>query len=507
MHDLPRQKLSELLTNHGLDLCDDSKKLEGLLKDSLRNEHKRETFVLISALREGVAHELRGSTSGMPSVALAVILTRQLCDNLALDEAAARWSVESWALALGIVITQPKTVPITTVTRMKATGAAPTLSAVQVRAIYEKSITLADTSRAEAVQAAKDDALTELASALDTSLKNKNRKEANVITAALKSLTENSVLEAGALPAVDTIKEVYEGRVVSAQKQYTEQISPAKTKYLASLETAMDAAFVAKDLEEVNRIDAAIEPLRAELARVESARLAEEKRTLLSAIESKEWDVVATFPSSVLATLPPSVLATLPPFKNTIDMSFKRLSGGPGGAFSIGVHEVTQSEYESVMGSNPSHFKGANNPVERVSFDDVVEFCEKLSSLPGEVAAGRVYRLPSEAEWEYACRAGTTTAYSFGDDAQDLGWYAWYGVNSGSTTHGVGEKLPNGWGLYDMYGNVWEWCSDVEGSSRVCRGGSWADDATSCRAALRSSDDPTYRYDDFGFRLALSSVK
>ena len=469
MHDLPRQKLSELLTNHGLDLCDDSKKLEGLLKDSLRNEHKRETFVLISALREGVAHELRGSTSGMPSVALTVILTRQLCDNLALDEAAARWSVESWALALGIVISQPKTVPITTVTRMKATGAAPTLSAVQVRAIYEKSITLADTSRAEAVQAAKDDALTELASALDTSLKNKNRKEADVITAALKSLTENSVLKAGALPAVDTIRKGYQARVVSAHKQHTEQISPARTNYLAALETAMDAAFVAKDLEEVNRIDAAIEPLRAEAARLEADRV-----------------------------------GSLPAFKNTIGMSFKRLPSGPGGDFSIGIHEVTQSQYESVMRANPSAFKGANNPVEQVNWDDAVAFCAKLSSLPAEVAAGRVYRLPTAAEWEYACRAGTTTAYSFGDGEKDLGKYAWFIDNSG-TTHGVGEKLPNGWGLYDMHGNVWEWCSDADGSSRVIRGGSWFYEAARCRTALRFRLDPTYRISFMGFRLALSS--
>ena len=101
--------------------------------------------------------------------------------------------------------------------------------------------------------------------------------------------------------------------------------------------------------------------------------------------------------------------------------------------------------------------------MEIVSWDDAVAFCEKLSALPAEQAAGRVYRLPTEAEWEYACRAGTTTAYSFGDDEQDLGKYAWFGKNSGKTTHAVGEKLPNGWGLYDMHGNVLEWCSDRGG--------------------------------------------
>ena len=104
MHDLPRQKLCELLAKHGHSLCDNARKLEGLLKDVLRNEHKRETFVLISAVRERVAHELRSSTLGMPPAALAAKLVRQLCDNLASDEAAAQWSVETWAVALGVQI-------------------------------------------------------------------------------------------------------------------------------------------------------------------------------------------------------------------------------------------------------------------------------------------------------------------------------------------------------------------------------------------------------------------
>ena len=173
--------------------------------------------------------------------------------------------------------------------------------------------------------------------------------------------------------------------------------------------------------------------------------------------------------------------------------------------FSLGVHEVTQSQYESVMGNNPSGFKGANNPVDTVSWDDAVAFCAKLSALPAEKSAGHVYRLPTEAEWEYACRAGTTTAFSFGDDEQDLGKYAWFGRNSGDTTRAVGEKHPNGWGLYDMHGNVWEWCSDAEGSFRVFRGGSWFYNAANCRTAFRGGYHPTFRTFDRGFRLALSS--
>jgi formylglycine-generating enzyme required for sulfatase activity len=158
-------------------------------------------------------------------------------------------------------------------------------------------------------------------------------------------------------------------------------------------------------------------------------------------------------------------------------------------AFHLGQYEVTQEQYERVMGKNPSKFKGKQNPVEMVKWNDAVEFCRKLSELSEEKSAGIVYRLPTGAEWEYSCRAGTTTKYSFGDSSSELGDYAWYSKNSGKTTHPVGGKKPNPWGLYDMHGNVWEWCQDrygdypsgsvtdptgaASGSVRVSRGGSW----------------------------------
>ncbi len=124
--------------------------------------------------------------------------------------------------------------------------------------------------------------------------------------------------------------------------------------------------------------------------------------------------------------------------------------------FYLGVTEVTQEQYQKVMGSNPSGFKGPQNPVEQVSWNDAVAFCRKLSELPSEKSGGYVYRLPTEAEWEYACRAGTTTTYSFGDSESELGAYAWYIDNSGRTTHPVGGKRPNACGLYGMHGNVFE---------------------------------------------------
>ncbi|MFO0905690.1 MAG: formylglycine-generating enzyme family protein [Pirellulales bacterium] len=157
--------------------------------------------------------------------------------------------------------------------------------------------------------------------------------------------------------------------------------------------------------------------------------------------------------------------------------------------FYLGVHQVTQEQYQKVMGENPSGFEGPQNPVEKVSWEDAVEFCRRLSTLPEEKAAGRVYRLPSEAEWEYACRAGSTTEYCFGDSQSQLNEYAWHHDNSGKRTHPVGKRKPNAWGLYDMHGNVWEWCWDWLGdypkgsvtdptgpttdASRVDRGGSY----------------------------------
>ena len=123
--------------------------------------------------------------------------------------------------------------------------------------------------------------------------------------------------------------------------------------------------------------------------------------------------------------------------------------------FYLGVYEVTQAEYEKVMGKNPSAIKGDSNPVEQVSWDEAAEFCKKLSATEGER-----YRLPTEAEWELACRAGTTTQYSFGDDPEKLGEYAWFSGKRDRKTHSVGKKAPNPWGLYDMHGNVTEWCAD-----------------------------------------------
>ena len=183
--------------------------------------------------------------------------------------------------------------------------------------------------------------------------------------------------------------------------------------------------------------------------------------------------------------------------------------------FYMGVTEVTQAQYAAIMGTNPSHFKGATNPVEMVSWNDATEFCKKLSERTRQAV-----RLPTEAEWEYACRAGTATAFSFGDADSALGDYAWHDANSGSTTHPVGQKKPNVWGLFDMHGNVWEWCADwfgdypngavtdpkgpVSGIRRVLRGGSWGNAPSICRSAYRGSYTPGLRNLRCGFRVVVS---
>jgi formylglycine-generating enzyme required for sulfatase activity len=211
--------------------------------------------------------------------------------------------------------------------------------------------------------------------------------------------------------------------------------------------------------------------------------------------------------------------------------------------FYLGATEVTQGQYRAVTGANPSNFQGSDDlPVENVSWVDAQAFCAKLNELERGKLSSASYRLPTEAEWKYACRAGTTTRFSFGDADASLGEYGWFAGNSDGKTHPVGQKRPNAWGLFDMHGNAWEWCwadansTDLDGLASahgatgfgiidyivigalgadpsgpleaadwVSRGGSWNYDSQSCRAACRVRFAPGpqgQRFHDLGFRLA-----
>jgi formylglycine-generating enzyme required for sulfatase activity len=188
-----------------------------------------------------------------------------------------------------------------------------------------------------------------------------------------------------------------------------------------------------------------------------------------------------------------------------------------GTGFALGVTDVTQAEWTAIMGSNPSQYEDAGKPVETVSWDDAQEFLRRLSQK-----TGKQYRLPTEAEWEYAARAGSTTLWWFGDDKSSLRDYAWYQLNAGGQTHVVKKRLPNPWGLYDMYGNVWQWVSDcyhpnykgapTDGQAwltascgkRVIRGGSWRSDDDDASSIERGSALPSKRSGILGFRVARS---
>jgi len=216
-------------------------------------------------------------------------------------------------------------------------------------------------------------------------------------------------------------------------------------------------------------------------------------------------------------------------FVNTIGMKFKRIESGTfimgsveatedempvhlvtiSRPFYMGVYEVTQAQWNQIMRKNPSEFEGDSRPVDNVSWNEARKFINELSEKEGIQ-----YRLPTEAEWEYGCRAGTKTKYYWGDNFN--GEYAWCIENSGGGTQPVGQKKPNAWGLYDMTGNVYEWCADsygyysgehladpeqADGTRRVGRGGSWKSSTEGCRSSNRGSNHPFRRFDVLGFRL------
>lgn len=190
-------------------------------------------------------------------------------------------------------------------------------------------------------------------------------------------------------------------------------------------------------------------------------------------------------------------------------------------SYGLGAMEVTEAQYTQVMGKSPK-LKNPDAAINSLSWSQANEFCQRLSNLPAEKTAGRIYRLPTEAEWEFACRAGTTSIFSFGDDQTKVGEHAWYTRNSTEEAHPPGEKTPNPWGFFDMHGNAWEWCQNfvydytdtpaidpvgpAKGDKHVLRGGGWFHREQDCRSSSRFSEDPDSptKYSG-GLRVAFTS--
>ncbi len=241
-----------------------------------------------------------------------------------------------------------------------------------------------------------------------------------------------------------------------------------------------------------------------------------------------------TTPSGISMLLLPGGSFSMGDENGEVDEVPHEVSVGP---FYIDTHEVSQEEYERVMEDNPSKFLGKTNPAEQIRWSDAVRYCNARSQLEGLDPAydlttwtcrfeANGYRLPTEAEWEYAARAGTDTAYSFGDGDAKLRQHAWYKTTAKGKPRPIGQRRHNPWGLYDMHGNVWEWCNDCysvdyftkspkenprgpeAGDKKVLRGGCWNSEPDACRSAYRYNENPAYTdacfgYDIYGFRCVL----
>ena len=324
--------------------------------------------------------------------------------------------------------------------------------------------------------------------------------------------------------SLDRLHRRMEEQLAELHKQLAPAIAgqQAETRRLGQLE---DQIFIA-----ITRQQAATERLTELAGQVES--VTEELRAARAELDAVRGDIAA------LAAAAPAAAAEAagPPetWINDLEMTFVLI---PTGAFDMGSEsgedderpvrsvtiseafylsrfEVTQAQWFAVMESDPSQFTDdPNRPVEGVSWEDAQAFIAKLNATE----PGATYRLPTEAEWEYAARAGSAAAYAFGDDAAQLDAYAWYADNAGNITHPVGGKQPNAWGVHAMHGGVWEWVQDrygpypsaaaaesvgpPPGTRRVIRGGSWLSPAEDCRAASRSHAHPAFRGAHVGFRL------
>ena len=554
MADQPRQTLCDLIQRFGADVATDPKRCEALLKDLLPNSFKREINALVSAVREGVPSELRQPTGGTPLPAVVVQQARKLHEDLGLDQSLAEWAVRTWAVALGVKLTvanppaakTPAPVP-KVFTPVPKTPATP-----PPRASIPTSPSGFDLAKRLRDQQARQQ---------------QERDEANlVITEARRLLDEEQDIQGAeqlllSLPEGlrdnDLLAEVHRMRDELAKQQAQQErkrLTEEANRHIAEAQRVIksdhDYATAAHLLEAIPRqlckSDARLDAFVADVRRKRD-RVVDLERHIVAEGHAERFDFLRPNVEEFLALQPQredmqELLAALPqvanPWTNAVDIRFKLiqpgsfLMGDNAGdhdekpthrvtitrPFYCGVFPVTQAEYQAVTGRTPSHFQGPRRPVEQVSWKDAMAFCTKLNQRNESRPPGMIYRLLSEAEWEYCCRAGTTTSWCCQSEGQ-LGEYAWFSGNAGGETHDVGTKKANAWGLHDFHGNVWEWCLDWKGSYgggavkdpvnlvtvmfRVNRGGCWYNDAACCRSACRNGDTQGSRNNNLGFRLAL----
>jgi formylglycine-generating enzyme required for sulfatase activity len=323
------------------------------------------------------------------------------------------------------------------------------------------------------------------------------------------------------------------------QEERSRVIKPLVMKYIAALERHQDQATRAADLDAALAFRQEVEQLRERFAfaifhdgpsleSTQPASISKPKAAAILNAEKPSFGKGALDKPGMVWIVPGKFLmgSRADELGRRSDETQHRVTLTKG--FWMGVHEVTQAEYVAVTGlANPSNFAGdTNRPVDTVTWSSAVAYCDTLTT--SERAANRIpndweYRLPSETEWEYCSRAGArNTRFGFGDDIEEtaIGEYAWYTANSDNTTHPVGQKRANAWGLMDMGGNVWEWCQDwyadypagsatdpqgpVSGSDRVLRGGYWGGSANDARCSRRGRRDPDVANRDYGFRVVLA---
>ncbi|MFM7167872.1 MAG: formylglycine-generating enzyme family protein [Planctomycetaceae bacterium] len=348
--------------------------------------------------------------------------------------------------------------------------------------------------------------------AIDAALLQKDLMSANEIDAALKKFNAGKPFSTPRFNDAIIARRAYEDSVNQARRQYRAVEKMARQHYQESMQGALDIALKSKDLDESNRISDAMKHMQRLIA-VDLERRGEALTTVTNSVNMTfVWLPRGEFLMG----------STRTEKDRQADERQHRVHLNRDIAF--GVHEVTQEQYERVMGVNPSRWRGKSHPVDTVSWHDAVAFCELLSQISAEQESFRSYRLPTEAEWEYACRAGTDSPWSFGVSTKDLDRFAWARIRPYSTQP-VGTRKPNPWGIFDLHGNVWEWCQDwygpyddagpsidpggvVKGADRVIRGGAFFHPASQMRSAHRSHANPETRDENAsGFRIVLESIE